>query len=373
MAHLISSSRPTRRQTLKGIGAAAGGAALAIGAPDILRAQESTLVVVSGGGSYEHAIRKAVIDPFQRETGIKVTYVSPADGAKLKAQVDSNNVQWDVVELSDPPFRPDVSKYVEEVDYGAFDKETLDNLVPEAKTKYAVGSLVFSTVMGFSTAEYPANKPRPRSWAEFWDAGKFPGPRSLRSCAGPGQATSTVEFALLAAGVPKDKLFPIDFDKAFASLDLIKPHITKFWTVGAEPGQLLSDRQVAMSSTWSGRMQLLKDQGAGVDHQWNEAELFPVYWFVPKGAKNRAAAMRFVAYQASAQAQARLNNLIFYGPLNRAAFKYIEPKIAAQLPTAPENIDKQFFVDLAYWGAQSPSGKTNTEVLVERWSNWAAR
>ncbi|RUT86401.1 extracellular solute-binding protein, partial [Mesorhizobium sp. USDA-HM6] len=182
---------------------------------------------------------------------------------------------------------------------------TLDNLVPEAKTKYAVGSYVFSTVMAFSTADYPADKPRPRSWTEFWDVSAFPGPRSLRE--------RTVEFALLAAGIPKDKLYPIDFDQAFASLDRIKPHITKFWSVGAEPGQLLSDRQVAMSSAWNGRMQILQEQGAGVDYQWNEGMLSPLHWVVPKGTKNRAAAMRFVAYQATAQAQARLNNLIFYG------------------------------------------------------------
>ncbi|MEK9282343.1 MULTISPECIES: ABC transporter substrate-binding protein [unclassified Bradyrhizobium] len=367
---IINSGRPTRREALKGFGAAASGAALAIGAPGILRAQASALVVVSGGGVYEEAIRKAVIDPFQRETGIKVTYVSPAEEAKIKAQVDSNNVQWDVVELSRPAFRPDASKYLEEIDYGAFDKETLENLLPEAKAKYAVGSYVFSTVMGFSTAEYPADKPRPHSWAEFWDTSKFPGPRSLRSCAN-GDPT-TVEFALLASGFPRDKLYPIDFDKAFTSLDRIKPHITKFWTDGAAANQLLSDRQVGMASAFNGNIEYLKAQGAAVDYQWDEGELSALHWVVLKGTKNRDAAMRFVAYQATAQAQARLNNLIFYGPLNRAAFKYIEPKITAKLPTAPENIDRQFFRDLAYWGAQSSSGKSNIEVLVERWIKWVA-
>ncbi|MCS3765619.1 MULTISPECIES: ABC transporter substrate-binding protein [Bradyrhizobium] len=361
-------SRLSRRQALKRLSTAAGGAAFTLGSPGILKAQASTLVVVSGGGSYEEAFRKAVIEPFQNETGIKVTYVSPADEARLKAQVDSNNVQWDVLELASPAFRPDSARYVEEIDYEAFDKETLDNLVPEAKTKYAVGSYVYSSVMGFSTAEYPANKPRPSSWAAFWDASKFPGPRSLQSA-----APATVEFALLAAGVPKAELYPIDFDKAFASLERIKPHITKFWTVGAEPGQLLSDRQVAISSVWNGRVQVLKNQSAGVDYQWNEGQLNPLYWVVPKGTKNRAAAMRFVAYQATAQAQARLNNLIFYGPFNRAAFKYIDPKIAPQLPTAPANLEKQFFTNLAFWGAQSAFGKTNAEVLIERWTKWLVR
>ncbi|MER9651754.1 ABC transporter substrate-binding protein [Mesorhizobium sp. M0199] len=370
MTYYFNSSRPTRRQMLKGMGTAASGAAFALGAPSILRAQESALVVVSGGGPYEEAIRQAVLDPFQRETGIKVTYVVPAHDAKLRAQVDSHNVQWDVVELSDPAFRSDAAKYCEEIDYGAFDKETLDNLVPEAKTKYAVGSYVYSTVTAFSTAEYPADKPRPRSWAEFWDVSTFPGPRSLRT-GGSGDG-GAVEFALLAAGVPKDKLYPIDFDKAFASLDRIKPDLTKFWTDGADVGQFLSDREVAMASAWNGTMEYLKAQGAPLDYQWNEGQLSPLHWVVTKGTRNRTAAMQFVAYQATAQAQARLNNLIFYGPLNRAAFRYIEPGVAAKLPTAPENIDKQFFLDLAYWQALSPNGKTNTEVLVDRWTKWVA-
>ncbi|RUX26306.1 ABC transporter substrate-binding protein [Mesorhizobium sp. M2A.F.Ca.ET.042.01.1.1] len=361
------STNLSRRQALFTLGSAA---AFTLGAPAILRAQSAPLVVVSGGGSYEEAFKKAVVEPFQRERGIKVTYTSPADEAKLRIQVDSGNLQWDLVELPNPALRPDASKYLEEIDYQAFDKETVDNLLPEAKKKYGVGSYVFSTVMSFSTYEYPSDKPRPTSWAEFWDVDKFPGPRSLRACAA-GDPT-TIEFALLAAGVPKDKLYPIDLDKAFASLDHIKAEVTKFWTVGAEPGQMLSDRQVSMSSAFNGRLQTLKDQGAGADYHWDEAELSPVYWVVPKGTKKRAEAMQFAAYASSAEAQARLNNLIFYGPFNRAAFKFIDPKIAANLPTGPGNIEKQFFRNIEFWEAVSPSGKTNTEVLVERWLKWVA-
>ncbi|SCK08601.1 putative spermidine/putrescine transport system substrate-binding protein [Variovorax sp. HW608] len=364
-----NSGLPTRRKALVQFGAVAGTAALSLGAPGILRAQTSTLVVVSGGGSYEEAFRKAIVEPFQRDTGIKITYVSPATDAKLKAQVDSGDVQWDLVELPSAAFRPDAPKYLEEIDYGGFDKETMDNLLPEAKHKYGVGSYVFSTVMGFSTAEYPANKPRPHTWAEFWDVRRFPGPRSLR--AGSIGDPTSIAFALLAAGVPKDKIYPIDFDKAFASLDKIKAEITKFWTVGAEPGQLLSDRQVAMCSAFNGRLEALKAQGAPVDYHWDEGELSPNYWVVPKGTKRRALAMRFAAYMATAQAQARLHNIIFYGPMNRAAFKYIEPKVAALLPTSPANLEKQFFRDPAFWEAKNASGKTNTEVLVERWTKWA--
>ncbi len=358
---------PTRRHVLAGLG---GAAVMTLAAPSIVRAQSRSLVVASGGGSYEEAFRKAVIEPFQKETGIGVTYVSPADEAMMRAQVSSGNVEWDLAEITTPPFRPDAADYVEEIDYDHFDSATLDGLLPEAKQKYGVGSYAFSTVMSFSTFEYPADKARPDSWEEFWDADTFPGPRSLRASAA-GDPT-TIEFALLAAGVAKEDLYPIDFDKAFNSLNTIKPHISKFWSVGAEPGQMLSDRQVSMSSAFNGRVHLLREQGAGIDYTWSGGEISPNYWVVPKGARRREEAMKFAAYSSTAEAQARLNSILFYGPLNSAAIDLMGADAASALPTAPQNLDKQFFRDLQFWAAMTDSGKTNSEILIDRWLAWVA-
>src|SRR5213594_3370860 len=38
-----------------------------------------------------------------------------------------------------------------------------------------------------------------------------------------------LEFALLADGVPRDKIYPINVDRAFKSLDRVRPGIRKFW------------------------------------------------------------------------------------------------------------------------------------------------
>lgn len=35
-------------------------------------------------------------------------------------------------------------------------------------------------------------------------------------------------------GVPADRLYPMDIDRIFASLDKIKPHIRKWWGTGSE-------------------------------------------------------------------------------------------------------------------------------------------
>ena len=71
---------------------------------------------------------------------------------------------------------------------------------------------------------------RRKAGPDFWDAAKFPGARMLADMA---SGSPNLEFALIADGVPMDKIFPIDIDRAFKSLSRIKPYIKKFWDTGA--------------------------------------------------------------------------------------------------------------------------------------------
>ena len=72
---------------------------------------------------------------------------------------------------------------------------------------------MFSTVIGWNTKTY--GDQRPQSWADFWDVKKFPGTRSYRN------AVPTLEPALMADGVPRDKVYaalsaPGGIDRAIA-------------------------------------------------------------------------------------------------------------------------------------------------------------
>ena len=74
---------------LAALGLAAGGA----------NAQDS-LTVVSWGGAYGAAQQKHVIDPYQKDSGVKVLFEDYSGGvAEIKAQVESGNIQWDVVDF----------------------------------------------------------------------------------------------------------------------------------------------------------------------------------------------------------------------------------------------------------------------------------
>src|SRR5688572_31994325 len=90
MAH----SRISRRRFLGASTGALAGAAL----PRVVRAQgKKELVFVGFGGSYQDGQTKALFEPFEKETGIKVVQTTGVDIAKLRAQVQSKNVEWDLI------------------------------------------------------------------------------------------------------------------------------------------------------------------------------------------------------------------------------------------------------------------------------------
>ena len=63
---------------------------------------------------------------------------------------------------------------------------------------------------------------KPLSWADFWNVKDFPGKRAL-----PDYASYALPLALLADGVKPENLYPLDVDRAFASLQKIKGSIAE--------------------------------------------------------------------------------------------------------------------------------------------------
>src|SRR5690606_13050605 len=70
--------------------------------PAIVTAQTKSITVTCWGGAYEAAIRKACAETFAKETGIAVTLVNNADLPRMKVQVESKNVSWDVFDSIGP-------------------------------------------------------------------------------------------------------------------------------------------------------------------------------------------------------------------------------------------------------------------------------
>ena len=144
----------------------------------------------------------------------------------------------------------------------------------------------------------------PQSWAELWDMQRFAGQRGFWK-----QPFQTMEIALLADGVAKDKLYPIDVERALKSLDRIKSQIF-WWTSGGQSAQILIDGDIAAGMTWNGRVMDPKLAGAPVDLDFDQALFVADAWVVPRGTKNQQAAMDFIAFTLQAAPQAEFSKAI---------------------------------------------------------------
>ena len=318
-----------RRKFLRAAGAAAALGPLLITERTI--AQTRTVYVNTWGGSYTAAQDAAYFKPFTAATGIQIKTVTPVSYARIKAQVESGNYEFDLTSINSMlVLRGARAKLVEPIDWTIFKKGTLpdDAIVADG---YGVAFAILGTNLCYRTDKFPNGGPK--SWADFWDVKKFPGPRSLCLSDSP----RTCIYALLADGVPMDKLYPLDFDRAFKKLDEIKPHIKVWWREGNQSQQLLRDGEVDMMSMWNARGSELKQQGVPVEVVWNGAVRSPSTWTVLKGAPNRKLAWEFIQFASGPKPQAEFNTRLYYGPTTPAAYALIPKDIAVQLPTYSAN------------------------------------
>src|SRR5256886_13425093 len=196
---------PSRRTVL----ALAAGAAL--GAPFVrtASAQTRTVYVNSYGGVWETSWKKAFFEPFTAQTKIQVKTVPGVSFAKLKAQVQTRNFDWDVVNLGDVEYAQAVLEgLLEKVDREA---AKADQLPPHMVRDYGITSYSLGTNLVYRKDKFPNGGPQ--SWADFWDVKKFPGSRCFYD-----RSFSCLAFALLADCVPADKPYPLDVDPAFRQL-----------------------------------------------------------------------------------------------------------------------------------------------------------
>src|SRR3546814_20111261 len=104
--------------------------------------------------------------------------------------------------------------------------------------------------MGYNTVKF--NKDTvPHTCADFWDYKRIPGARALASM---DTGVPNLEFALLADGVPMDKLYPLGLTREFKSLSRVKPGIVTFWSSGVLSVQMLSTQDADVRSVWCTRI-----------------------------------------------------------------------------------------------------------------------
>ncbi|MEU1852423.1 ABC transporter substrate-binding protein [Streptomyces sp. NPDC019990] len=316
-----------------------------------------SLVVRDFGGSYGESNRKAIYDPFTRETGIPVKVVNFGH-AQMLAQIKEGRPQFDVMDM-------DMSNLVrfehegasETLDYGRL-KSTRDAGIAESLlTPNGVGKNYWASVLAYRTDAFGGRKPG--SWADFWDLGTFPGSRALQGTVDRPE----LEFALLADGVPLDRLYPLDVDRAFRVLDEVKGSVRTFWEHGAEPGELLERDRVAAASTWAGRLHPLLERGSPLAFEWNGARRQSNGYGIPRGAANPDAAYRLIDFALRPEVQAHIARISPDGPVVPAAYGYLTESTAVNLASTPGHLLSGFDLDIGWW-------LENQDAVTRRWQAW---
>lgn len=310
-------------------------------------------VVVAGFGGETYDIRQKIdFDPFTKVSGANVVQAS-WDYGKFLAMVNSANPEWDMIDFDGystvglidagtPPAK--LESWVRRCD-----------LVDAQYRDYAAGSYAYSVVLGWSK-KLPST---PQNWTDFFDTKKFPGKRAFPKSIYAG----TAEIALLADGVPKDKIYPLDFDRAFAKLDTIKKDLV-FYDSYAQGQQYMVQGSATMIATANSRMIELVSSGENVDFTYQDAILYPWGAFaMPQHLPHADAANALIDFLSTPEQQAAVAQNLYLGPTVSAAFGLLTAAEKAKQPNSPENKAKALTINTSIAAKQDAD-------YVKRFTAW---
>lgn len=341
----------------KVLGMTAAAASTALASPLYLRmasAASDVLVVNTFGGPFSELERQAFFDPFTKETGIRVELDTPWGFAKLKAQVEAGNAQFDMQGLNSVDMARAVSEdLIEPIDFDMVDRSMNGN---QMFREHGVGYGVLGTPLVYRTDHFSDGGPA--NFAEFFDVEKFPAVRSLGK-----RAYTSLAYAMQGAGAGLDELFPFDYEKAFAALDTVKGSMPVFWEGGTQSEQLLRDGEIQLMSMWSRSAVNLFKEGVPIGITYGGAELNPSFYFVSRNAPNKKAAMQMLEFMSRPERQAEFARLTYFGPTNPAAYEFIPEEDAKLMSTNPAYVEAGYYPDADWLTA-------NSEEMQQRWLEW---
>lgn len=321
------------------------------------------LVIATTGGVQEQVLRQTFYEPFEKATGIKIVSVSGSDAqnvARVKAMVASGKVNWDLYQAGEIQSSSDEHRALNE-DMAAFCTRfsNRDDLLPGACNAAGVLAAYGTTMLVYNEAKFPGAKPR--NWADFWNVKDFPGPRALPNFNDPWRVLAA---ALLADGVPADKLFPLDLDRAFRKMDELRPHVAVWWKTGDQSVQGFRNGEYVMGMIWQTRASALRAENQPLAWSLDQAVLVGDRWALIKGAPNRDNALRFLEfYLTNVEGQAKRCEAQTCTPASRKAAAMMSPDTQKALPLAPE-VFKGLIVPDASWI------NANKARLLDRWNVW---
>jgi putative spermidine/putrescine transport system substrate-binding protein len=315
----------------------------------------ATVTFATYGSAFQESQKKAIIDPFMAQSDIKIVTDSPVDLAKLKVMVESGKVTWDVYLADQQQTVGYCDKYFEKLDLSNINK---DDFPPGTVDDCGVPFDTYSYLLTYNTEKYGNNPPT--SIKDFFDPQRFPGTRAVSNYPAEG----TLEMALMADGVSADKLYPLDYDRAFKTLDKIKKGLI-FWESGAEQVEMMESKRADMVLVWSGRGYEAVSNGAPYKPVWADNSYHWASLAIPKGSPNKEAAQKFIDFAVSPGPQAAFAEDIAYGPANLKAEPKLDDSRSEWESSRKEHIEQSWSIDNTWWAEHE-------DEVTERWTGWTS-
>jgi putative spermidine/putrescine transport system substrate-binding protein len=310
------------------------------------RGQSKEIRMIESGGLSGDSIQAGYIEPLKKKFGINVVRESPSSLGRLQALVKSGQNDTVLFELGQSVMvQAKKLDLIEPIDWAAVNPAAM---YPEAKNEYGFGYQYFSTIMAWRKGVK-----EPKNFTEFFDLKAFPGKRTL-----PDYPHYVLAFAAEAAGVPVDKLFPLDVDLAFKKLEEIKKDVAVWWKAGAQPPQLLKDNEVQYAICWSGRV--VNEPTLAMSFAGGKADLS--YFGIVKGAKpeDKAAAYKLMHEMSLPENQAEAAKVISYTGPSPELDPLLPKDKLWQFPSSSANKKVQYFENANWWAE-------NGEAVNKKW------
>ena len=327
-------------------------------------AQQGAVTFASWGGAFQDALRKTMLEPATKKLGITLKEDTTNGIQDVRAQITAGKVAWDVTEQELPTCETlKRDGMLEPLDYSVI---KTDGVPKELINSHYVGFINFTKVIAYRKDKFGDNGPK--TWADFWDIKKFPGKRSMH-----GRVNYNLEAALLADGVPAANVYKLlatkeGQERAWKKLAEIAPHVTVWYRGGSQSAQLLRDGEVDMIHMGHNRVESVKASGKPVAYTFDGGTMDIDCLLVPKGAPNKANAMKLINEMLEARAQATLAKAMPLGPVNVKAFDsgVLTPQEMLNVNTHASNYGKQLLVDPNFYIGQLDRLTERFDTLIQK-------
>jgi putative spermidine/putrescine transport system substrate-binding protein len=302
-------------------------------APDL---KGKTFVFAGFGGDLQKNQDAAWLKPFAAATGAAILQTDAPDLAALQTQQQAHNVGVDVVEIESSTVDANCGTVFMPV---TIDRSQLN--VAYDTNKCGVPVVKFSFVLAYNTKKFP--KP-PTSVGDFFNVAAFPGKRAARS----GSTAGLVETALVADGVPIDKMYPIDLDRAIAKIKSVKDSIILYDTF-APIQDGLAHGEFDMALLPNGRAYNASITNPDIKAVFVGAVTLYDNLAIPVGAKNVEAASAFLQFTALNGTQVALSQRFPYGVCTKGEAPKLDGRAMSFFPDT--HTDQLLLQNAKWWGA----------------------